>query len=154
VTRVRLVVMAAVFTLAACTGGGGDNGEAAGNGSAAENGAPTGSTGSSGEQVGEGVVAAAVELTAPPEEDAGEVPTFAWESVEGAAAYRLVVLDAEGRAVWAWEGSETSVALGGVPDRPEGAEGPVLTAGSTWSVAALDADGHVVAVSTARPASP
>jgi hypothetical protein len=99
-------------------------------------------------------VEATVELTAPPEEGAGEVPTFGWERVAGAAANRLVVLDAEGRAVWAWEGPETSVALGGVLDRPEGAEGPVLTAGSTWTVAALGADGHVVAVSAARPASP
>lgn len=59
-----------------------------------------------------------------------------------------------GTAIWPGEGSETSVALGGVSDRPEGAEGPVLTDGSTWSVAALGAEEHVVAVSPARPASP
>jgi len=74
--------------------------------------------------------------------------------VEGTAAYRLVVLDAEGQPVWAWEGPDTTVALGGVPDRPEGAEGPVLSPGSTWSVAALDGDGHAVAASELRPASP
>jgi hypothetical protein len=47
------------------------------------------------EPIGEGAVEVAIELTAPPEEGAGEVSTFAWEPVDGAAAYRLVVLDAE-----------------------------------------------------------
>ena len=141
--RLVLLALAVLMVLGACTGGGaGDGGTTAGDG------------GNGPEPVGGGPVEATVELTAPPEEGAGEVPTFGWEPVAGAAAYRLVVLDAEGRAVWAWEGPETSVALGGVPDRPEGAEGPVLTAGSTWTVAALGADGHVVAVSAARPASP
>lgn len=142
--RLVPLALAGLVALVACTGGGGGdgNGGTAGDG---ENGT---------EPVGGGAVQAAVELTAPPEEGAGEVPTFEWEPVESAAAYRMVVLDAEGRAVWAWEGPDTSVALGGVPDRPEGAEGPVLTPGSTWSVAALDAEGHVLAVSPARSASP
>lgn len=132
--------LAALMVLAACTGDG-ERGEG-------------GTAGDGGEQVGGGAVEATVELKAPPEEGAGEVPTFEWEPVDGAVAYRMVVLDAGGQAVWAWEGPDTSVSLGGVPDRPEGAEGPVLTPGSTWSVAALDERGHVVAASPARPASP
>ncbi len=142
-TRRPAFALAGMLILAACTGGAG-----AGDGGVAGDG------GTVDEPIGEGAVAAAVELTAPPEEGAGETPTFEWEPVDGATAYRLVVLDAEGRAVWAWEGPATSVALGGVPDRPEGGEGPVLTPSSTWSVAALDADGHVVAASPVRSASP
>ena len=138
-TRLVRVTVVAAIVLSACTG----DGEGAG-----------GAADGEGESVGGGAVESTVELTAPAEEGASEVPTFEWEPVEGAASYRLVVLDAEGNATWSWEGPETSVALGGVPDRPEGAEGPVLTPGSTWSVAALDAEGHVVAVSAARPVSP
>ncbi|MGH2653976.1 MAG: hypothetical protein ACRDHV_06465 [Actinomycetota bacterium] len=141
--RLLLLALAGLVVLAACTGGGG-----------AEDGGSAGDGGNVDEPIGQGAVEAAIELTAPPEEGAGEVPTFEWEPVGGAAGYRLVVLDAEGRAVWAWEGPDTSVALGGVPDRPEGSEGPVLTPGSTWSVAALDAEGHVLATSELRPASP
>lgn len=138
----RVFALTGLVILGACTGG------------EAGNGGTAGERGSAGERVGDGAVEATVELTAPPEEGAGEMPTFEWEPVEGSAAYRLVVLDAEGQPVWAWEGPDTTVALGGVPERPEGAEGPVLTAGSTWSVAALDGEGHVVAVSQVRSASP
>jgi hypothetical protein len=99
-------------------------------------------------------VEAGVELVAPPKTGAGEVPTFEWRAVEGAAAYRLAVLNADGDVVWVWEGEETSIALGGVADRPEGSYGPVLTPGSTWSVVALDPTGAVVAVSEVRPVSP
>ena len=138
----RLFTLAGLVLLGACTGGGAGDGGMAGDGGHVD------------EPIGEGTVEAAIELTAPPEEGAGETPTFEWEPVGVATAYRLVVLDAEGRAVWAWEGPDTSVALGGVPDRPAGTEGPVLTPGSAWSVAALDADGHVVAASPLRSASP
>jgi hypothetical protein len=141
--RVLLVAVCAALVTAACTSGGGaGEGEAAGDG------------GNVDEPIGQGAVEGTVELVAPPEEGAGETPTFEWEPVEGAAAYRLVVLDAEGQPVWAWEGPDTTVALGGVPDRPEGAEGPVPPPGSTWSVAALGGDGHVLAVSPVRSASP
>jgi hypothetical protein len=95
-----------------------------------------------------------VELMAPPVTGAGSIPTFEWSAVEGTGAYRLVVQDAEGDAIWAWEGTGTSVALGAVPDREEGDGGPILTAGSHWSVVALNGDGHVIAVSTLRPVSP
>ena len=134
-----LILVAAIF-MGACTG---DEGAATGDG--AQEGA-----GTSFEAPG----LAAVELLGPSTEGVGEVPTFEWSPVEGAAAYRLVVVDADGGAVWAWEGAATSVALGGVPNRPVGAEGPVLSPGSSWSVSALDAEGHVIAVSVLRPVSP
>jgi hypothetical protein len=97
---------------------------------------------------------ATVQLTAPGETGGGAIPTFEWSAVDGASAYRLVVTDADGGATWSWEGSETSVILGAVPEREEADGGPILTSGSTWSVVALDADGHVIAVSTLRPVSP
>ncbi len=140
--RRRLLVTGtwALLAAASCTGGG--DGGAGDGGSAGE---PLGGDAAPGE---------AVQLVAPEEQGAGETPTFEWEPVEGASTYRLVVLNAEGQATWAWEGAETSVPLGGVADRPEGSEGPVLTPGSSWSVAALDAEGHVLAASELRPVSP
>jgi len=132
-------LVAVTLALTACTGGGDGNG---GGGDDAV-GSPIDAPG-----------AGTVELVAPPPTGAGEVPTFEWRPVEGAATYQVVVQDGQGNAVWSWQGEATSVALGGVPDRPAAAEGPVLSAGSSWSVAALDAQGHVVAVSVLRPVSP
>lgn len=95
-----------------------------------------------------------VELVGPPTTGAGSIPTFEWSAVDDASVYRLAVMDDDGAAVWAWEGSATSIILGAVPGREEGDGGPILTSGSTWSVVALDADGHVIAVSALRPVSP
>lgn len=138
--RSRVVLLLAAIFVGACTGdeGGGTRGGAE-EGAGISFGAPG---------------LAAVELLGPSTEGASEVPTFEWSPVEGAAAYRLVVVGPDGGAVWAWEGDATSVALGGVPDRPVGAEGPVLSPGSSWSVSALDTEGHVMAVSVLRPVSP
>lgn len=96
-----------------------------------------------------------IELTAPDTAGAGEVPGFAWESADGAVSYRLVVLDGSGALLWAWTGADTRVNLGGLPgERPEGVGGPVITAGSSWSVVAFDGSGKAVAVSDIRPVSP
>ena len=138
--RFRVLVLVAAIFVGACTG---DEGGGAGGGTSED-------AGTSFEAPG----LAAVELLGPSTEGAGEVPTFGWSPVEGAVAYRLAVVGPDGGAVWAWEGDGTSAALGGVPDRPVGAEGPVLSPGSSWSVSALDAEGHVIAVSVLRPVSP
>jgi hypothetical protein len=96
-----------------------------------------------------------VRLTAPPERGAGTAPTFRWDAVDGVDRYQLFVRDAQGRAIWAWEGTGTSVRLGGLSiDLPAGAAGPRLTAGATWLVLALGADGRVRAVSAVRPTNP
>ena len=144
----HLILALASVALAACTGGDRSVEERpVATGSSVEAGAP-------GEPF-EGTDLPEVTLVAPPLEGAGEVPTFEWEPVEGAATYRLAVLNGDGEAVWSWEGESTEVALGGLSvDRPEGEPGPVITAGSSWSVAALDADGHVLALSVLRPVSP
>lgn len=85
----------------------------------------------------------------------GEVPSFEWTAVDGAATYRLVVIDSASKPVWSWEGRETSVNLGGLPgERPADVSGPIITPGSSWSVVAFDADGKPVAVSVLRPVSP
>jgi hypothetical protein len=91
-----------------------------------------------------------VELIAPEATDAGRAPTFTWGAVSGALAYRLSVLVPDGVA-WAWQGDATSVRYGGVPD---GVSGPSIVPGSWWSVAALDGDGSIVAMSELRAVSP
>jgi len=90
----------------------------------------------------------------PPAEGAGEVPVFEWEPLAGATTYILAVRGAAGSAIWAWEGAETRVTLGGVDGRSTGEPGPVLEPGSSWTVAALDAEGHAIAISASRPVSP
>jgi len=96
-----------------------------------------------------------INLTAPANSGAGEVPSFEWEPVTGADRYRLVVLDGNGAMLWAWNGPETRVNLGGLAEqRPEGVSGPVITPGSTWSVTAFNPAGQPLAVSDLRPVSP
>jgi hypothetical protein len=91
-----------------------------------------------------------VQLVAPDEVEAGRAPTFEWSPVGAADAYRLSVLGPDG-PMWAWQGEATSIRYGGVPD---GTNGPSLVPGSWWSVAALAADGSVVALSELRTVSP
>ncbi len=150
--RRALALGALVAVLVSCTGGDGasdrDGADATGPGGAA-------SPGAAGSPLAAPGIEATVTLTGPPSEGAGEVPSFDWEAVPGTSTYRVVVLDADGGPIWAWEGAETTVNLGGLPgERPIGEPGPVIRPGSSWSVVALDAEGHVVAVSPARPVSP
>lgn len=85
-------------------------------------------------------------LLGPLEAEIGSVPRFEWSSLEGAATYRLVVLGADG-PIWAWQGEQTSVNLGGLTgERPEAMPGPVVEAGTSWSVAAMDAFGTIIDV--------
>lgn len=112
-----------------------------------------GQEGSTGTPIDAGLPA--LTLIAPETTGAGEVPSFEWEAVDGAARYRLVVLDGSGEPLWSWNGAETKVNLGGLPgERPEGVSGPVIAADSTWSVVAFDAEGNAIAASNLRPVSP
>jgi hypothetical protein len=93
-------------------------------------------------------------LLAPGPDHAGPVPTFEWEAVPGAETYRLGILDPTG-PFWAWAGPDTSVTLGLQDgERPTGAPGLTLPAGSWWSVTAMDADGRLVGASGLRSVSP
>jgi hypothetical protein len=93
-----------------------------------------------------------IQLTAT--EGVGLRPTLAWEPVDGAAAYFLVVKDASGEAYWAWDGSETSVPLGGAEFPADFGNGPTIGPGYSWSVSAYAVDGAFVAISGDRPVSP
>jgi hypothetical protein len=96
-----------------------------------------------------------VRLDAPPQRGAGQAPIFGWEPVGGAARYQLFVRDAHGVALWAWQGADTSVRIGGLSvARPSGTGGPQLVAGSSWFVIALDSGGKVLAVSQIRQVNP
>lgn len=106
----------------------------------------------SGEPLVEGLPV--VEVLAPPESGAGEVPLFRWEPVAGASRYIVAVLGPDG-PLWGWQGEETEVYLGGLPfERPPGMAGPVIVARTCWSVLARGAAGHVIAVSDFLPVSP
>lgn len=88
-----------------------------------------------------------------PEGDA--VPVFSWEPFDGADTYVLSVFDAEGRAYWMWEGSATSIPLGGGEEPADpGAGGPTVDEGFTWMVAALGEGGEPLAVSAREPIGP
>jgi hypothetical protein len=110
--------------------------------------------GGGGEKLDAPGVEGEIVLISPPGDGAGLTPTFRWEPVQGASTYRLAIQDPQGTGVWAWQGEETSIVMGGDPGRPENEAGPVVTEGSRWSVVALDADGKVVAVSELREVSP
>ena len=85
--------------------------------------------------------------------DAGSHPTLAWQQVQGASSYWLVVHDAEGRPYWAWTGSGTSVRIGG-GDRSETNQTAAVHESLTWRVAAFDADGVLVALSETASLTP
>jgi len=96
---------------------------------------------------------ALVELVAPDLVVTDVAPEFVWAPVPGAVSYRLVVLGAT-EPVWAWEGGATSIRLGGLTaDAGSAFPAPEIGAVTTWSVAALDGEGNVVAVSERRTIS-
>jgi len=93
-----------------------------------------------------------IQLT--PTEGVGLRPTFDWESVDGAGSYFLVVKDEASASYWAWEGSETSIPLGGAEFPEDQGNGPTIGPDFTWSVSAYDVDGTFLAISGDRPISP
>lgn len=90
-----------------------------------------------------------------PEQGVGAYPLFEWTVVPGAARYLLFVFDADGVMFWAWEGSATSVYLGGLDQPPTpGSMGPALDVPMSWAVIAFDAGGNLVAGSPTRTIAP
>lgn len=95
-----------------------------------------------------------VRVLAPAPSGVGLVPEFAWDPVDGAATYRLVVLGPDG-PLWAWEGPETSVWLGGFDVAPPpGATRLAIVDETCWSVVARDESRTVIAASPLLPVSP
>jgi hypothetical protein len=82
----------------------------------------------------------------------GPRPLLAWEPLDGAASYTVVVFDADGSPWWSWQGEETEVHLGGFQTDAE-IGGPTAGAGVTWVVYAYDADGLTIGVSPLRALS-
>lgn len=85
--------------------------------------------------------------------EGGSHPVLAWDAVDGAASYWLVLHDDAGRPYWGWTGSETSVRVGG-GDRAEQNQTAVLHEPMTWSVSAFDADGRLMAISEPQVVEP
>ncbi len=84
--------------------------------------------------------------------DAGPRPLLGWETVDGAANYRVVVLDADGTPYWTWTGSDTTVHVGN--DEDPSVPGARVFEPMTWTVAALDGEGVPLAISEPSPLVP
>lgn len=76
-------------------------------------------------------------------------PTFAWDAVDGAAEY-FVVVHLDGQPDWGVTTTDTSATVGGATLQPN-ATGPRVTNDMVWYVVASDADGTPIAQSAARP---
>lgn len=85
--------------------------------------------------------------------EGGPHPMLAWEPVDGASAYWLVVKDADGVIYWAWTGEATSVRVGG-GDSPDLNQTAALHETMTWSVTAIDESGSILAFSDNATVSP
>ncbi|MEX0826144.1 MAG: hypothetical protein WD184_05280 [Acidimicrobiia bacterium] len=81
-------------------------------------------------------------------------PILEWEAVDGAVGYEVALNAPGGSIYWAGWATGTSIPVGGEPLIDPAFSGPSVSAGMTWSVAAYDASGYLVAVSAMRPISP
>ena len=77
----------------------------------------------------------------------GTRPLLEWSSIEGADTYSVVVYDREGKPYWGAVTEETSIYVGGSIQLLEDRPGPRVSAGSSWSVVALDQDQLPLAIS-------
>ncbi len=74
-------------------------------------------------------------------------PELAWEPVAGAVRYEVTLFAPDGYGYWAWQGTATSVHVGGEPQLLADAAGPTAVTGMTWQVLAIGPDGAVIALS-------
>jgi hypothetical protein len=81
-----------------------------------------------------------------PTTETGSHPLMSWQPVDGATSYWLVVRDADERPYWAWTGNDTRVRVGG-GDNPDTNQTAVVHEAMTWSVAAFDGQGRLIAIS-------
>ncbi len=79
-------------------------------------------------------------------------PSLEWEPIADAALYRVVVLADGGEPYWMWSGSDPSVEVGGAAFSEFG-NGPIIGTDFSWSVAAFDEAGTLIAVSGRLPIS-
>ena len=78
--------------------------------------------------------------------ESGPRPLLAWEAIEGADLYQVVVLGADGEPYWAWSGTETEIHVGGNPE-PQ-ALGAWVHESMTWTVSAHGPEGQVLGLSS------
>ena len=83
---------------------------------------------------------------------------FTWEPFDGAASYTVVASSEDGRDVWTWTGTETSVVFGAaseegldLPGVGEPARRPRRGVSYHWTVIALDRDGQAIASERGEP---
>lgn len=88
-----------------------------------------------------------------PSTETGSHPTLSWQPIEGAASYWLVLRDADDRPFWAWTGTGTTIRVGG-GDSPDTNQTAALHEEMTWSVAAFDGEGNLVALSDPASVAP
>lgn len=84
----------------------------------------------------------------------GPRPLLRWEAADGAVSYVVSVNAPSGGPMWAWEGSVTEVPFGGGPADDPDTTGAQLVGPATWFVAALDAEGLVIATSATADLAP
>lgn len=84
----------------------------------------------------------------------GARPLLRWDAVESATAYVVSVNALDGGPLWTWQGSATEVPFGGGPADDPDTTGAQLTGPATWFVAAIDADGLVLATSAVADLEP
>lgn len=89
-----------------------------------------------------------------PTSGGGTRPILEWEPVDGAAGYEVALNGPGGGIYWAGWATGTSIPVGGEPLIDPEFSGPSVSEGMTWSVAAYDADGYLVAISVMRPIAP
>ncbi len=78
----------------------------------------------------------------------GAKPLLAWEPVDGAVDYVVILQTADGNGYWAWTGADNQVWLGGSETEPApDTEGPILFEPMLLSVYASSADGTAVGAS-------
>ena len=89
-----------------------------------------------------------------PTSGGGTRPILEWEAVDGAAGYEVALSGPGGGIYWAGWATGTSIPVGGEPLIDPAYSGPSVSEGMTWSVAAYNADGYLLAVSAIRPIGP
>lgn len=76
----------------------------------------------------------------------GPKPLLAWEAVDGATTYDVIVNTRDGGPYWAWRGAATQVWLGGHETEPDAdTEGPVLVEPMQLTIVATDDSGGLLA---------
>jgi hypothetical protein len=89
-----------------------------------------------------------------PTSGGGTRPLLAWEPVDGAAEYLVIVFADDAQPYWSTITDQTETHIGGAQAIPEGVDGPQVADGYSWAVYADDETGAPIASSALRPIAP